>query len=129
MFGVGNRIYSILRMKCPRCHQGAFFEGHPYRFSTMGKVKEKCPSCELKYSIEPSFYQGSYYVAYALGVALFVSIWILKIIFFPKAGPGALILSILIFLLLLSPLLFALSKIIWANMFFRYDKRNPAKRL
>ena len=26
MFRKGNKIYSILRGKCPRCHQGNFFK-------------------------------------------------------------------------------------------------------
>ena len=122
MFGKGTKLYSVLKMKCPRCHEGAFFQGHPYKYSTMGKVKEYCPKCNLKYSIEPSFYYGSYYVTYALGCALFISIWVLKLIFFPDLGPGKLLITILISLIILSPLLYALSKIVWGNFFFKYDK-------
>lgn len=123
MFGKGTKLYSILRMKCPRCHEGDFFQGrNPYNFSTMGKVKEFCPKCNLKYSIEPSFYYGSYYVTYALGCALFISIWVLKLIFFPDFTPGELLMTILISLIVLSPLIYALSKIVWGNLFFKYDK-------
>lgn len=122
MFGKGTKLYSILRLKCPKCHEGEFFQGHPYKYSTMGKVKDNCPKCNFKYSIEPSFYYGSYYVVYALGCALFISIWVLKIIFFPDMGPGTLLITILISLLSFSPLLYALSKIIWGNIFFKYDK-------
>ena len=122
MFGKGTKLYSIVRMKCPRCHEGSFYKGHPYKFSTMGEVKESCSKCNLKYSIEPSFYQGSYYVAYALGVALFVVVWILKLIFFPESGPGLLLISILLSLLVFSPLMYALSKIVWINFFIKYEK-------
>lgn len=120
----GTKLYSILFLKCPKCHKGDFFEGHPYNLSKMGQVKERCPKCNVKYSLETGFYQGSYYVVYALGVALFVSIWVLKLIFFPEAGPGSLILTIFISLILVSPLLYALSKIIWANLFFKYKKEH-----
>ncbi|AXT59512.1 DUF983 domain-containing protein [Aquimarina sp. AD10] len=129
MIGKGTKLYSILRMKCPRCHEGDFFEGHPYNLSTMGKVKSHCPKCDVKYSIEPSFYQGSYYVVYSLGVALFIGIWVLKAILFPEAGPGILLLSIFGSLVLLSPLLYALSKIIWANLFFTYEKEITNKKI
>ena len=124
MLGKGTKVYSILRMKCPRCHEGDFYKGSPYKFSTMGRVQDYCPKCELKFNIEPSFYQGSYYVAYALGVALFVTIWVLKLLFFPNVGPKTLLISVLISLVVLSPWFYALSKIIWINFFIKYDKRN-----
>ena len=88
----------------------------------MGRVKENCSKCDLKYNIEPSFYQGSYYVTYGLGVALFIAVWILQLFFFPDVGPGTLLISILISLLLFSPILYALSKIIWINFFIKYEK-------
>jgi len=122
MLGKGTKLYSILRMKCPRCHEGDFYKGHPYKYSTMGRVHDKCSNCNLKYNIEPSFYHGSYYVVYALGVALFVAVWALKMMFFPEAGPGALLIAIFISLILFSPLFYALSKIIWINFFIKYDK-------
>ena len=129
MLGKGTKLYSILRMKCPRCHEGDFYKGHPYKYSTMGRVHDKCSNCNLKYNIEPSFYHGSYYVVYALGVALFVAVWTLKMMFFPEAGPGALLIAIFISLILFSPLFYALSKIIWINFFIKYDKSFLRKRL
>ena len=122
MLGKRTKLYSILRMKCPRCHKGKFFKSHPYNFSKMGEVKEQCPDCNLKYSLEPSFYQGSYYVAYALGVALFVAVWVVKLLLFPSLGPGGLMIIILASLFLLSPVIYALSKIIWINFFIKYKK-------
>ena len=122
MLGKGTKLYSIVRMKCPRCHEGPFYISHPYNFSKMGEVNKKCSKCQLKYSFEPSFYQGSYYVVYALGVALFITIWAIQFVFIPTLGPGNLLITILISLLLFSPLLNALSKIIWINFFVKYRK-------
>lgn len=121
MLGKGTKLYSILRLKCPRCHEGDFYKGHPYNYSAMGRVKEHCSKCNLKYNIEPSFYHGSYYVTYALGVALFIVVWVLQLIFFPNVGPGTLLISILVSLLVFSPILYALSKIVWINFFVKYD--------
>jgi uncharacterized protein (DUF983 family) len=122
MLGKGTKLYSTIRMKCPRCHEGEFYKGHPYKYSTMGRVKDHCSNCGLKYNIEPSFYHGSYYVVYALGVALFVAVWVLKLLFFPEVGPGVLLATILVSLVALSPLFYALSKIIWINFFIKYDQ-------
>ena len=122
MFYRGSKLFSIVRMKCPKCHQGNFFEGHPYNFKTIGEVKEKCSNCDLKYSIEPGFFQGSYYVSYALGVALFISIAVLKILFFPNVSYVTTIILMVSSLVVLSPLLYALSKIIYINLFVNYDE-------
>ena len=129
MLGKGTKVYSIFRMKCPRCHEGDFYKGHPYKYSTMGRVHESCSKCDLKYNIEPSFFQGSYYVVYALGVALLVTVSVLIFLFYPDAGPMDYLMSIIISLILLSPLLYALSKIIWINVFVKYKKSILKKRL
>lgn len=124
MFGKKSKLFSIVRMKCPKCHQGNFFEGHPYNFKTIGQVKEKCSNCDLKYSIEPGFFQGSYYVSYALGVALFISIAVLKILFFASISYVSTIILMVSSLVVLSPLLYALSKIIYINLFVNYDENS-----
>ena len=76
MFGKGSRLYSVFRMKCPRCHEGDFFISHPYNLKKAGDIHENCPNCGLKYSKEPGFYYGAMYVSYALGVGLFVALWV-----------------------------------------------------
>lgn len=118
----GTKLYSIVRMKCPRCQEGDFFEGHPYNFSTMGKVKERCPKCNMKFELETGFFQGSYYLSYALGVALFVAVVALNYIIREEITPAFLMLSFILALIVLFPLMFALSKIIWATLFIKYDK-------
>lgn len=120
----GTKLYSIFTMTCPRCQEGAFFEGSIFDVSNIGKVKDYCPKCHMKYHMEPSFYQGSYYVSYSLGVALFVAVWVLKLLFFPEKGPGFLFVSFLVSLVILAPILYRLSKIIWANLFFKFKKED-----
>lgn len=123
MIGKETKLYSVLRMKCPQCHEGDFFEGHPYNFSVMGKVKNKCSHCNKKFELETGFYHGSYYVSYSLGVALFVAVFVLNYIFMEKTNPTFLMISFVLSLILLVPLFYSLSKIIWANMFIKYDKK------
>lgn len=85
-------------------------------------MHEHCPSCGLKYSKEPGFYYGAMYVNYALGVALFVTLWVSFNLFFPNVSTGWQIGIIIFFTVILTPYLYALSKIIWANFFIKYDK-------
>ncbi|WP_245545460.1 DUF983 domain-containing protein [Fluviicola taffensis] len=87
----------------------------------IGKTHKNCPSCGLKYEKEIGFYMGAMYVSYALGVALFVACWVSINLFFPNANVFTQIAVISGLSILLSPYLYALSKIIWANLFFSYD--------
>lgn len=114
-------LYSLLFLKCPQCRQGEFLEAHPYRLSNMNKVKEKCPKCGLKYSIEPAFYTGSMYVSYGVGIAVGVAVFVLTYFTGLAKHPLAIFGYIVLGLFLLMPYIGAVSKSIWAHFFFKYD--------
>lgn len=117
------KLYSILFLKCPQCRQGKFLEENPYKLSNMNKVKEFCPKCNLKYSLEPAFYTGSMYVSYGVGVAIAVAAYALTVIFGFNFGPTGILVSVIFALIITMPYIGAVSKAIWAHMFFKY---NPA---
>jgi uncharacterized protein (DUF983 family) len=121
MAGARSKLYSIFRFKCPHCHEGEFFvDRNPYHLARIGDLLEACPVCHRKYTPEPGFYFGAMYVAYGLGVGLFVTIYIVTAILYPEAPMWLYIALILGSLVLLGPYLYALSKTIWANLFFSY---------
>lgn len=120
--GKGSKLNSIFKFKCPRCQEGEFFISHPYDFKNAGNLHEHCDKCGLKYEMEPGFYQGAMYVSYALGVALFVTLWVSFNLFFPWMSTGMQVSIVAVSSIVLTPLMYALSKIIWANLFIRYDK-------
>ena len=122
MFKKGKRLYSILHFKCPQCHEGEFFVSHPYDLKRVGNLHEKCPNCGLKYEKEVGFYYGAMYVSYGLAVAEFVTCWVFFSMFMPWVSTFWEITTILILTVLTGPLKYALSKIIWANLFFSYKK-------
>lgn len=123
MFRQGSRWYSILRLKCPRCQQGEFLESHPYKLSDLNRVKNHCPQCGLKYQLEPSFYYGSMYVSYAVGVALAVGIFVLTQLLAPGMSLLTVFGCIVGGLVLLMPWIGAVSKSIWAHLFMAYDPK------
>lgn len=114
------QLYSVVTFTCPYCHEGEFFVSHPYDLSRAGDLHECCPRCGRKYSIEPGFYYGAMYVAYAIGVATCVSMWVAITVLRPAMGVLGQILTISGVMILGTPLFYALSKIIWANMFLPY---------
>ncbi|MDC0338093.1 DUF983 domain-containing protein [Flavobacteriales bacterium] len=116
------RLYSILNFKCPRCHKGEFLESrNVYNLKQAGNLREKCDRCNLKYSREPGFYFGAMFVSYALGVALFVAIWVATAVLYPAYSSELLLGIIIGAIIILGPYMYALSKIIWANLFFHYE--------
>lgn len=121
IFPKGNKLNSVLYFTCPRCHQGAFLAHPIYDFKHFVSVRPKCDKCDLKYRLEPSFYTGSMYVAYALGVAIMGLIALMMILFVHPFSFLLTFFTIVGVLVILSPYLNALSKIIWANLFFHFD--------
>jgi hypothetical protein len=122
MIKKGSKLYSVLFFKCSACHEGDFFVSHPYNLRKAGDIYDSCKTCQTKFSKEPGFYYGAMYVSYGLAVALSISLYaIFKVLKFdPSVEQFILIYSLLI--LLLSPLIYALSKIIWANIFIKFQK-------
>lgn len=117
----GTKLYSIAHLKCPFCHEGDFFVSHPYDLSKVGEVHARCPYCDRRLSKEVGFYWGAMFVSYALSIVsslgFFGLAWLVL--------PGMSILGFLCVVVgctaLVAPYLYALSKIIWANLFFQYE--------
>ena len=120
MLKKGSKIYSILRGKCPRCHEGNFFK---YTFTMnifkVNKIEKKCSQCDLKYMIEPAFYFGALYVSYGITVAICIVTFIISKIIFDLALLSSFI-AVFIVLILFIPVNLRLSRILWINMFINY---------
>lgn len=127
MFGKGTKLNSIFRKKCPQCQEGDFFVSTTYDLKHIGDIKDHCDHCGLKYEKEPGFYYGAMYVAYALGVATFVTFWVSMNLFFSSISIGIQITVVIAAIVVLSPWLYTLSKIIWANMFIGFKSDRSAK--
>ena len=121
MIKKGSKLYSIVHFKCPHCHEGEFFiSRNPYDFKHLSASHEKCPHCKRRLYLEPGFYYGAMYVSYALSVAHIVSFIVAKYILGIEMEFVNFIILVASFLILLTPIYYALSKIIWANFFLHY---------
>ena len=123
-----SKLYSILKFKCPHCHEGNFYKSkNPYNFSSMSEHREKCSECGEKFSLEPGFYFGAMYVSYALGVAHMVSLVVAKWVLEIEMEFWNFIIIVASSLILITPLYYALSKIVWANLFMNYKEKKDEK--
>ena len=116
------KLYSIFTGKCPVCHQGKMYQNsNAYNLSQTLKMNERCPHCDTKFKIEPSFFYGAMYVSYAVGIvfaiaAFIVSYFILNLDRFQS------FLTIVGTLIVFLPVILRLSRNIWINFFFKFDK-------
>lgn len=129
MFSKGNALYSIFRFKCPHCHEGEFFvDRNPYNLMKVGDMHDECSVCHRKYQPEPGFYYGAMYVAYGLAVATLVAAYVATMVLYPSATTGATVTIVLIALVLFTPLLYALSKTMYAGLFLPYKGVEPTQK-
>ena len=82
MIRKGMKLYSILFGACPKCHQESMYiNNNPYVLSDTLKIHDKCSHCHTKYRMEPSFFYGSMYVSYGVGIAFAVAAFISSYVF------------------------------------------------
>ncbi len=119
MFGKGNKLYSIFRWKCPRCHEGDIFKTS--MMEGIYNMNSECPKCRQDFEIEPGFYWGAMYVGYGLSAGYMLSgfaicLW----------GLGLTVnqsFALLIFLgVLCVPLIARMARVIWLNIYVHYNK-------
>lgn len=116
------KLYSILNDKCPRCHEGDFFiNKNPYKLKDMTKMHLHCPKCGEEYERETGFYFGAMYVSYGLNIGIGVGMFILMVLILDFTAIQFLF-AFLGVVLLLFPLVFRKSRIIWINLFVKYRK-------
>jgi len=76
-FSKGSKLFGIVRMKCPCCHEGDLFtHPNPYTLAHFSDMPKRCPVCNQSYEPEPNFFYGAMYVSYGYAVALFVATYI-----------------------------------------------------
>ncbi len=127
MFKKGSKIYGVLNGVCPKCHEESMYTNkNPYILTEALSMHERCSNCNTKYKIEPSFFYGSMYVSYGLGIAFAVAAFVISFLFFGsslKVAFGAIVLTLVAFM----PIIMRLSRNIWINLFMSYDKKLAKK--
>ncbi len=124
----GSKIYSILSSTCPVCHTGKMYKKrNPYLLSETLKMHERCPHCDTKFKIEPSFFYGAMYVSYALGVAIAIAAFIITYLFIGLDRLNTFFVIVATMVVLL-PVILRISRNIWINFFFKYNRKKAATK-
>jgi uncharacterized protein (DUF983 family) len=127
MIKKGSKLYSILFGVCPKCHnESMYLEKNPYYITETLKIHDHCSHCKTKYRLEPSFFYGSMYVSYAVGVAFAVASFVITHLFIGTSLMTSFY-AIVGTLILFMPVIMRLSRNIWINMFMSYDPELDSK--
>ena len=119
---------SFLSGCCPQCRTGKVFLGGLFS-KNFKNVYTHCPHCNVKYEQEPGFFYGAIDVSYAITVAFSVAIGVAILVLFPSSSYKVYLTAILIGLVVLMPVSYRLSRIIWLNLFHHYDSSKAKKSL
>lgn len=122
MLKKGYKLYSILTGTCPKCHEESMYmHTNPYVISQLFKMHERCSNCQTKYKIEPSFFYGSMYVSYGVGIIFAAVAFGISFIVLNTSLTKAFI-AIVITMIVFMPVIIRLSRNIWINIFMSYDR-------
>jgi uncharacterized protein (DUF983 family) len=114
-------LYSVFTNKCPKCHSSKVFKNkNPYVLKDFDKMNVSCPVCGEVYEKEPGYFYGAMYVSYALMVGLFLVSWGINAFWIDASALNYLLVTSFL-MVILSPLTFRISRLVWLNFFIRFD--------
>ncbi len=97
---------ALLLLRCPRCREGRIFK------STLA-MNDPCPVCGLVFEREPGYFLGAMYFSYGLAIVLAFPLYFLARWIFPTLDDLLLMLVALVPFLLVVPVLFRYSRVMW----------------
>ena len=117
-------MISIIKCKCPRCREGELFcDSNPYNLKKIFLMHHHCDSCGLIYNKEIGFFYGAMYVGYGLSIAYLVAIYVAMLVLIREFEVETYLLLSIGSLILLTPVVFRLSRSIWSSLFDKFDPK------
>lgn len=110
------RLKALLLQRCPHCLQGKVF-------LSWLSMYEHCPVCGIQYEREEGYFMMSIFIGYILGTAaailpILIMLWLKATLITHIAVVSALI-------IVLSPLIFRYSRVIWLHVDELLDPHSP----
>ncbi|MCF0057998.1 DUF983 domain-containing protein [Dyadobacter sp. CY356] len=117
-----SKIVNVVRMRCPRCHQGKLFtKQNPYSLKDGLKMPDNCSVCGQDFKIEPGFYIGALWTSFPIVIFLMTLLSVFLLVFI-KMPLEWFFVTITIILFSLQPIIIRLGRAIWINIFVDYDQ-------
>ena len=117
-----SKFYSIVNLKCPRCHEGDMFPpGTTWSPTKFSEMYNSCPCCGQTYEPEPGFFYGAMYVSFGISVAIFLGVLLVLNLLVEEITFPMVITAVLIITIGLLPFNFRISRSLWINIFVSYE--------
>jgi uncharacterized protein (DUF983 family) len=116
----GSKLYSIFKLKCPRCHEGETFETGSWSFVKPFDMLTECPRCKLNYFPEPGYYYGAMFVSY-VWTAWFCIFFMAYFHWYLGMSTNMTMLILIAFLAINFVYVFRISRLMWINVNVKYD--------
>ncbi|MEP1093662.1 MAG: DUF983 domain-containing protein [Cyclobacteriaceae bacterium] len=84
-------------------------------------MKKKCSRCGQSFEPEPGYYFGAMFISYGINTVYFAAIWLLFAFLFEEFSTLMMVSTLSIVILGLLPITFRLSRVLWINIFVRYQ--------
>ena len=99
-------------------------ENNPYKNILVKNGGEigSCKNCNLKYEMEPGFWYGAMYVSYGISVFIAMLVWFIINTLNKYLDIFVQISIISLSLIILFPVVYFFSRLIWINLFVSYAK-------
>lgn len=118
-----NKLEATVKLKCPRCHEGELFENKRFfSWRKLSKMYANCSVCGLKYERETGFFYGAMYISSIINMMFFVAATVAYYVYFDvRVDWRIYIWSYVLFTVLITPVLYRLSRSIWLEIFNDYQ--------
>jgi uncharacterized protein (DUF983 family) len=122
-----SKLYSVLRLKCPRCRKGNLFsKTNPYSFKGSLDMPDSCPACGQDFKIEPGFYIGALWTSFPIVIFIMTLLSILLLVYL-KMELNLFFVVLTAILFLLQPVIIRYGRAIWIHVFVDYDSNAEIK--
>ena len=123
MLNKESKLYSIVNLKCPRCHEGDLFSvKNPFMLGTMLTMPHRCPVCQQDFIMEPGFYSGALWTSYPIVIGIIVVTWLVLRFYF-QLSVSYIVTTATFISLIVQPVVMRLGRAVWINLFVSYRGR------
>jgi uncharacterized protein (DUF983 family) len=115
-----NKFRAIFMLLCPRCHGDTLYRYPSRKISHAFQMKTSCENCGQKFELEPGFYYGAMFLAYAITAILLFLTFAVSFFLLRLSVDISMAISIaLVFLLYIY--INRLSRSLWIHMNVKFD--------
>jgi len=112
-----SKLLAVVNARCPQCHEGRLFKFKFWNLFNFSQMHEHCPSCHVRYEVEPGFFFGAMYVSYAFTVGIMLVGGIVIFNFFNDPPAMGYIVPITSISLAMVPFNFRTARVLFIHLF------------